>query len=126
MNNTARRKKVSYADFVKGYVSGCNAGLSADEIAEKLGMAEPSMTSRASGIRQEAAELGKAFPSPAGGGVSILQRKKAKVDLLTSLLGDLDNSEETGETDHSENDDLGENDADESYEEPTGFDESVE
>ena len=93
--NVARRKKVSYADFVKGYVAGCNEGLSATEIADKLGMAEPSMTSRASGIRQDAAELGKAFPSPAGGGVSAIERKKAKVDLLTNLLGDLESDEKT-------------------------------
>lgn len=101
MANTIRRKKVSYADFVNGYVTGCKAGLSADEIAEKLGMAEPSMTSRASGIRQDAAELGKAFPSPAGGGASVIQRKKAKVDLLTSLLGDLDDSDEADEADEA-------------------------
>ena len=88
--NTARRKKVSFKDFVTGYKAGCDAGLSADEIAEKLNMAEPSMTSRASGYRQLAAGCGKSFPSPAGGGVSAAEKKKIKIDLLTSLLDDLD------------------------------------
>lgn len=88
--DTARRKKVSFADFVKGYKAGCSAGKTAEEIAESLNMAEPSMTSRASGIRQLAAEHGKSFPSPAGGGVSAAEKKKIKIDLLTSLLDDLD------------------------------------
>lgn len=100
--NTARRKKVSFADFVTGYKAGCLAGLSAEKIAEKLGMAEPSMTSRASGIRQEAAAIGKSFPSPAGGGVSAAEKKKVKIDLLTSLLDDLDGYEETDETDETD------------------------
>lgn len=99
MVNVARRKKVAYADFVTGYVQGCKENLSALEIAEKLGMEEPSMTSRASGIRQQAAEIGKHFPSPAGGSVSTAEKKKAKIDLLTSLLGNLDDSDEADETD---------------------------
>lgn len=99
--NVVRRKKVPYADFVKGYVAGCKENLSALEIADKLGMEEPSMTSRASGIRQQAAEIGKHFPSPAGGGVSAVEKKKAKIDLLTSLLGDLEDDSDEIETDES-------------------------
>lgn len=97
--NTARRKKVPYADFVKGYVQGCKDNLSALEIAETLGMAEPSMTSRASGIRQQAVEIGKHFPSPAGDSVSAAEKKKAKIDLLTNLLGDLDDDSDSDSDD---------------------------
>lgn len=113
MANVARRKKVAFADFIKGYKAGCAAGLSAEEIAESLDMAEPSMTSRASGIRQLAAEHGKSFPSPAGGGVTKEEKLKSKIELLTSLLDDLDVETvetETGETAETETGETAESD----------------
>ena len=99
--NTARAKKVAFKYFVKGYKAGCSDGKSAQEIADTCfptPMNEPSMTSRASGIRQMAANIGKSFPSPAGGGGTKEEKKREKIDLLTSLLDDLDVDETDGES----------------------------
>ncbi len=104
MANVARAKKVSATDFITGYVKGCSEGLTSSEIADLLNMNEASMISRASGYRTESAEIGKVFPSPKGSN-SVVNSKKSRIDLLTSLLTDLDTDEtaetETGETDES-------------------------
>lgn len=95
----SERTRIGTVDFVKGYVKGCSDDLTSPEIADLLGMQENSMYQRANMIRKEATKIGKVFPYPKGtGGTSIEERKKAKIDLLTSLLDDIDDSDDVDET----------------------------
>ena len=93
------RTRKNTTDFVKGYVAGCKDGLTSPEIAELLEMNENSMYQRANTIRKEAKQHGLKFPYPKGtGGTSVEDRKKAKIDLLTSLLDDIDTDDSPDET----------------------------
>lgn len=99
MSETKERTRKSAPDFIQGYVKGCNDGLTSPELALSLGMQENSMYQRANQLRKDAKAIGKKFPYPKGtGGTSAEDRKRATVDLLTSLLDDIDDSDNVSET----------------------------